>query len=1205
MNPTQAAIFIKEYKTCGDMISISDPTKKFIDGNYGDFPYLIAHIIVREMTITESPKDIEASLDFVRSYTYLSMTNTSFKALKDYFNNPMQDAVCDLVKLRYAMRHHDLPTIQYMFNRSSVLLSPAISVWRSSITQARPIYTMLVMKQDALKSVAIALKNGVIDVVAQAAYDDAIAHNLQSDPTVIDLGILLKTDNAKVRAGDVSESQRRFSQTSSQDLFRPTGNTRRSSLPTSLPAAASEPTTTTTPTTTSQDDSSASISHRRLSEPTKPANAYTSFLQNNPPPVRSSLILTTNKTTNQTNIPPSKTTNQTKIQSNHNPAPVLPNLPIKYQQLLEKGIHKQAVINQMFRDDMSSTIIEEFSLQYNVKVTVKSPSSSQQHKQDQKNNQNINHKFMVYDRMLKLGIPMQAVLNKMLIAKMSNNDKILFTKKHGYTHPSQIDPLLRYHQMLLTSVPHAVIFSNMKNDGISSQLMNQFAKTHNIPFPPPPSYGSSSALGGGGGGTSQKRSAKLDFPLLFVCRFISNSNTNQPPRQGTLPNLTADMDMLLTSLLPNQSQYEYTLKAVPISSVPPLPPVPEPAPEPFASGRRSSRRTWKSSSLSSPPQRPPHTVEHSKVTIMVYAPQLEDAIIDTWSICCTKNSCGRSGKHQTSLETALSSYLPCVRRAAKRAIRKRRRAARSVAVYLARSLVQRIRAIVEAFGDKPESIFVVLHVHDKKLVDWLQRIVVAVAPPESIVFEASSLDVQMIRTYTPSRIPPEITNFTHESHWGIDSHVDPTKMRRPIQQQHQLSQGNRSFHQTWSEAKTSKLDRLLAAENIKLTLLSNIDKVLQRGENLDELIDKADDLTANSQKFYRKAKKSGGLMSGVKLPSNSWNKHRLFSKQSHDDLESLEMVDSWGGDSRARTYRNDGTLRRGSAAPPAPRVPAPSSNETRNILLHPQDDEINTQNEEQLRRLQEMIVETKNISLNIGQELREQNQLIESIDESVDSFGPTSKKKKKGAAMSMLEKKSKKDKKDVNLLDSIKSKSKSSLKKVPAPAPKLHTRTSSPTSLLDQKLATALSHRRAMVVDDDDDGDDDWDDDESSFVPPPAAPQPPPLPPPGGQPPPPPPPPSAPSAPPPPHLRPVAFLWNFLVEPEEAEYHHRVQQHLADDAKSKNNLRHQFNSSSNNQYHPQHHHHHHRQWCPLLLLLLNNDEVLIIYHPLMIFFLRP
>ena len=52
--------------------------------------------------------------------------------------------------------------------------------------------------------------------------------------------------------------------------------------------------------------------------------------------------------------------------------------------------------------------------------------------------------------------------------------------------------------------------------------------------------------------------------------------------------------------------------------------------------------------------------------------------------------------------------------------------------------------------------------------------------------------------------------------------------------------------------KLSKIQKDL--DDIKDVMHKNIEEVLQRGENLDSLMDKSEDLSATSVQFYRKAK---------------------------------------------------------------------------------------------------------------------------------------------------------------------------------------------------------------------------------------------------------------------------------------------------------------------------------------------------------------
>jgi synaptobrevin family protein YKT6 len=44
-------------------------------------------------------------------------------------------------------------------------------------------------------------------------------------------------------------------------------------------------------------------------------------------------------------------------------------------------------------------------------------------------------------------------------------------------------------------------------------------------------------------------------------------------------------------------------------------------------------------------------------------------------------------------------------------------------------------------------------------------------------------------------------------------------------------------------------------EEVKLIMVENIDKVLERGEKIDDLVEKSNTLSIESKKFYKKSKK--------------------------------------------------------------------------------------------------------------------------------------------------------------------------------------------------------------------------------------------------------------------------------------------------------------------------------------------------------------
>jgi hypothetical protein len=121
-----------------------------------------------------------------------------------------------------------------------------------------------------------------------------------------------------------------------------------------------------------------------------------------------------------------------------------------------------------------------------------------------------------------------------------------------------------------------------------------------------------------------------------------------------------------------------------------------------------SKRTKESEKTKSEPQQ-------SFRTLFVHVPELTSLLHQTATCFLTDHS-NHAFKHSFTadviLEENLKSILPHVRRLAKRMIRERRRAKRNVAIFVARSLVERVDAIKREFGTESPILFM-FHVVDR------------------------------------------------------------------------------------------------------------------------------------------------------------------------------------------------------------------------------------------------------------------------------------------------------------------------------------------------------------------------------------------------------------------------------------------------------------------------------------------------------------
>jgi hypothetical protein len=246
----------------------------------------------------------------------------------------------------------------------------------------------------------------------------------------------------------------------------------------------------------------------------------------------------------------------------------------------------------------------------------------------------------------------------------------------------------------------------------------------------------------------------------------------------------------------------------------------------------------------------------------------------------------------------------------------------------------------------------------------------------------------------------DVTHHQHRSHWAIDpapnvTNLNPkqVKLKKMLNQPSSLNENHYEYNWKWAtKSDEDRRARLLAAEDDQRTrlkgsssssssytqthTLSNIENIMNRGEKLDVLQDKSDDLSLISKKFYQQAKKnkagglgfgnlfgSGGRMSQPKMEEpRDWEDEGEQSGMGglFDDYDDVGVG---GGGVQLVSISDTGGGR-------------PGANMSKSELVrHGQ--RIQDENEKKLREIEAMVRDVQQIAAqNIG-ELQKQSLLLE------------------------------------------------------------------------------------------------------------------------------------------------------------------------------------------------------------------------------------